>query len=306
MAKPRSGARTRAGAPPKLDDLTVIEGIGAARSEWLRAELGVQTYADLAAMPVDEVVSGLKAAGQVASAGVAGGWVARARELAEPDWAPLASFVVEFQGHEATGALRTVVHHVEADESETWLGVEAGRASDWMLQRAPEPAAGEAARAGEAPAGEAAAGEAAGTGEAVPPPAGPADRPPAPAPAGARIGPVRLLHDGETDPANPARPPGRAFSHWLRGDEPFAIEVPLELETAGACRVRVYAEDLATARRIHLGDGTPERIDGPRSAYVAVIADCTLPEGMYRLSVLASEPGRPAGAALEAPLLRVG
>lgn len=281
MAKSRSGARTKAGAPPKLDDLTVIEGIGAARSEWLRGELGVQTYADLAAMPVDEVVAGLKAAGQVASASVARGWVTRARELAEPaepaGWAPLASFVVEFQGHEATRALRTVVHHVEADESETWLGVETGRAAHWMLERAPEAAAAA--------------------------PAEPADEPPAAERSGVRIGPVRLVHDAEAGPTSPS---ARAFSRWLHGDEPFAVEVPLELEAAGACRVRLYAEDLATATRIHLGDATPARVDGPHLAHVAVIADCTLPEGVYRLSVLASEPGRPARAALEAPLLRVG
>jgi hypothetical protein len=284
MPKTRNGARARTRAPGKADDLTVIEGIGATRSQWLQTSLGVQTYADLAALSADEVVAALRAAGQVASPSVVASWIARARELAgaaeHPDWVPLASFVVEFQGCQATPGLRTAVHHVEADETEAWPGIETERVSEWMLERAPEPAE-----------------------EAVPAPAPPAESPR----ERVRIGLMRVVRDGEaTSPGE--RVVGRAFARWLRGNEPFTLEVPLELISTGAAprgdhRVRLYAENLATSARTHLGDATAE--EDPQS-YAAVLTGCRLPEGVYRLSVLVSEGERLTPTVLEAPLLRVG
>ena len=280
MPKSPNGARARTRAPRKADDLTVIEGIGATRSQWLRTSLGVEAYADLAALSADDVVAALRAAGQVASPSAVANWIARARELAgeaeHPDWVPLASFVVEFQGRQATPGQRTVVHHVEADENEAWPGIETDRVSEWMLERAPEPTA-IVAPLTESP------------------------------PARVRVGPMRLLRDGE--PASPSeRHVGRAFARWLRGDEPFTLEVPLELTSAGAAprgdhRVRLYAENLATSARTHLGDAA---VDEDPHSHAAVLTDCRLPEGVYRLSVLVSEGERLAPMALVAPLLRVG
>jgi hypothetical protein len=65
----------------------------------------------------------------------------RARSAAHEngDWVPLASFVVEFQGHHADAAVRTVVHHVEADEDVAWPGIQAVPVAEWMLARAPAP-----------------------------------------------------------------------------------------------------------------------------------------------------------------------
>jgi hypothetical protein len=283
MPKSRNGARARTRAPGKADDLTVIEGIGATRSQWLRTSLGVQSYADLAALSADDVVAALRAAGQVASPSVVANWIVRARELAEAaehaDWVPLASFVVEFQGRLATSELRTVVHHVEADENEAWPEIETERASEWMLERAPEPAA------------------------PAPTPTPTAESPP----ARVSIGPMRLLRRGEA--ASPGeRVVGRAFARWLRGNEPFTLEVPLELtstadDVRADHRVRLYADNLANAARTHLGDATV--VGDPRSC-AAVLTDCRLPDGVYRLSVLVSEGERLTPTALEAPLLRVG
>jgi hypothetical protein len=281
MPKSRNGARARTRAPGNADDLTAIEGIGATRSQWLRTSLGVQSYADLAALSADDVVTALRAAGQVASPSVVANWIVRARELAEAaehaDWVPLASFVVEFQGRLATPELRTVVHHVEADENEAWPEIETERVSEWMLERAPEPAA--------------------------PAPTPHAESPP----ARVSIGPMRLLRGGEAGSPG-ERVVGRAFARWLRGNEPFTLEVPLELtrtadDERADHRVRLYADNLATAARTHLGDAT---VAGDPRSCAAVLTDCRLPEGVYRLSVLVSEGERLTPTALEAPLLRVG
>jgi hypothetical protein len=281
MPKSRNGARARTRAPGKADDLTAIEGIGATRSQWLRTSLGVQSYADLAALSADDVVTALRAAGQVASPSVVANWIVRARELAEAaehaDWVPLASFVVEFQGRLATPELRTVVHHVEADENEAWPEIETERVSEWMLERAPEPAAPEPTPHAESP------------------------------PARVSIGPMRLLRGGEAGSPG-ERIVGRAFARWLRGNEPFTLEVPLELtrtadDVRADHRVRLYADNLATAARTHLGDAT---VAGDPRSCAAVLTDCRLPDGVYRLSVLVSEGERLTPTALEAPLLRVG
>jgi hypothetical protein len=284
MPKARNETRPRTAAPRKADDLTVIEGIGAARSEGLRASLGVHTYGDLAALTADQVVAALRAAGQVASQSAVASWIARARELsgesALPEWVPLASFVVEFQGCEATRGLRTVVHHVEADENEAWPGIETERVCQWMLARAPGPIE-----------------------EGPPARTSAADSPP----ARVTIGPIRLLRDGEAgSPVDSVV--GRAFARWLAGNEPFTLEVPLEVGSTeaaahGDLRVRLYAENLATATQIHLGDAA---VEGSAPSCAAVLSDCSLPEGVYRLSVLVSEGERLTPTALEAPLLRVG
>jgi hypothetical protein len=250
----------------------------------LRASLGVHTYGDLAALTADHVVAALRATGQVASQSAVASWIARARELSgaseHPEWVPLASFVVEFQGREATAGQRTVVHHVEADENEAWPGIETERISQWMLARAPGPIE-----------------------EALPTETSAAESPP----ARVTIGPMRLLRDGEAASLVDSVV-GRAFARWLGGSEPFTLEVPLELGSSeaaahGDLRVRLYAENLATATRTHLGDAA---VEGSPPSCAAVVSDCSLPEGAYRLSVLVSEGERLTPTALEAPLLRVG
>jgi hypothetical protein len=283
MPKARNGARRSSPARGKTDDLTVIEGIGAARSEWLRRSLNVRTYRDLAGQSTDDIVGALRGAGQVASRSVVEKWIARAQELATAaerlDWGPLASFVVEFQGRQGSGDLRTVVHHVEGDQNESWAGIETGRVSHWMLARAPKPV-GEPA---------------------------PAPRPTsAPTSAPLTIGPMTLLGQGQAASPRENVVEG-SLARWLGGDEPFALEVPLEVESGstprGEHRVRVYAENLETADRTHLGDALVAG-SGPR--YAAVVDGCRLSEGVYRLNVLVSEGDRLAPTTLVAPLLRIG
>jgi len=201
---------------------------------------------------------------------------------AMPEWVPLASFVVEIQGRDGTSALRTLAHHVEGDESAAWPGVDADSAAAWIRERAPrpEPATASASRSGAA-------------GETV---AAAAPRP------GVQIGAIRL--------ADPAAPPagvlGKTSTGWLAGDEPFGVTVHLDVADPAPvprCTVHLRAEDLATGVWTDLGDAVP--VTGPHGASATVVG-CRLPEGLYRLTVLASEGARERLVAHQAALLRVG
>ena len=48
------------------DDLTILQGIGPARQQWLRASFGVRTFADLAALSPAAIEQRLKEDGQIA------------------------------------------------------------------------------------------------------------------------------------------------------------------------------------------------------------------------------------------------
>lgn len=132
--------------PFEYDDLTAIKGIGPARQQWLRDTFAVMSYADLAALSVDTIHERLKE-GQIASTGVIESWIRQAKALAavplprhipaagSPEWKPVASFVVEFQQHEASGSLRTSVHHVEADRTQQWQGVQQTELCRWMAMQ---------------------------------------------------------------------------------------------------------------------------------------------------------------------------
>jgi hypothetical protein len=269
-------------ASPEDDDLTVIDGIGPARSEWLRASLGVTSYARLAALSADELVAALKAGGQVASRRIVEPWLEQARQLAaaaeNADWVPLASFVVEFQGRKTTGALRTVVHHVEADDDEMWPGVEPRRASDWMLERAPESNLANV------------------------------NAPPAPR---LTVGPIRVRRRDTADTeVAAAASTGGAMAPGLRHDEPFALEIPVDVAPGQRhlgrrdYRIRLYAHELRTEGLIDLGDATTS-VAPHELPSAATLANCQLPTGVYRLRAVAYEDDRVTPSALDAPLLRI-
>jgi hypothetical protein len=329
MPKRHRNASKTAGSR-ESDDFTVIEGIGEVRQRWLRESLRVHTYRDLAALSADEVESRLKAEGQAASRSAIETWIARARELAavasrlstgrksesrrveegtesiadQPDWLPFASFVVEFQSRKLEGgeagkssvAYRTAVHHVEADDDETWLGITSQLLSKWMLERADYEA------------------QQMSRDVAIQP-----EEPPTAAPreprANVEITAIRLFQRPETETARGVSVFGEAFSGSVKGDEPFVSEVSFELKGTTASeaaakgqkyRVQLYAENLATAAWTHLGDTMPISVAADQPSYAAVLPECTLPAGVYRLSVLARREGDGAHPEdLEAPLLRV-
>lgn len=123
------------------DDLLDIKGIGQARQQWLRETFGIKTYADLAQLSVDEIAARLKK-GQIVSHAEIASWIEQARQLAEgiqpepeEDWNPFASFVVEYLKSGKTGEIRTRVHHMEADETMEWRGIDQHDLSTWIAQR---------------------------------------------------------------------------------------------------------------------------------------------------------------------------
>jgi hypothetical protein len=73
-------------------------------------------------------------------------WVAEARELGKAqtngEWGVVASFVVELQA--AGDAMRTSVHHLEKDETETWSEIDWDRLCRWIEARLEQTAPEEA------------------------------------------------------------------------------------------------------------------------------------------------------------------
>lgn len=138
-------------------DLTQINGIGPARQKWLRDTFRIRTYADLADMSPEDIMSRLRPEGKIVAMSAIESWIEQAGILASalpefereslhvpPDaWKPSASFVVEFR--ERTNPYGEIereisVHHMEADEGETWPESAASAPWDWMLARR-EPSA---------------------------------------------------------------------------------------------------------------------------------------------------------------------
>jgi hypothetical protein len=130
-----------------VDDkqLTRVVGIGDARARWFEEALGVSTLPQLAALDAGEIEERLRAAtsrGVVPARGQIERWIADAERLAgaeeDEPWQDRGSFVLQI---EARGvALRTVAHHVEADETRCFEGLAATELRAWIAERiAPKP-----------------------------------------------------------------------------------------------------------------------------------------------------------------------
>jgi hypothetical protein len=315
MPSRRRPADSKTHRSRESDDLTAIKGIGEARQRWFRESLGVRTYRQLAVLSTDEIESRLKAEKQTVSRSAIETWVGQARKLAgaeestpipkhadQRDWAPFASFVVEFQsreleevaGRDPEVAFRTAVHHLEADEDEEWPRIETELLSHWMLQKAlaHRPTGGRVA---------------------VEPEERPAEEQ-KDAPR-VEITEIQLSQRAEREAPRSISSHGQAFSASVKSDEPFAAEVKFELAGAasGATAreqakylVQLYAENLGTAAKTHLGDSVPVPVAEEKGSYSAVLPQSTLAAGVYRLTVLTRREGDGTlPDHLEAPLLRV-
>ena len=315
----------------RADDLTAIQGIGQARKRWLKESLQIDTYEHLAAQSPSELEARLKSEGQTVSRAAIEAWIAGAHELAaasssrpaeglgasreeraesasDRNWRPFASFVVEFQRLENEGDInggqlpthyRTAIHHVEADDNDAWLGIDLGQLSQWMLKRAEYGEHEKSTEDFEAERRE------------------PVSPIPPSAPVGATVDitAIRLFQGSETRTPQGISVSGRPFSGTVKGNEPFSPEVSLELrgerasETASGgrkYRVQLYAENLATATRMYLGDAAPVAVIAEGGPCTAALPETVLPSGMYRLSILARREGDGlAPERLEEPLLRV-
>jgi hypothetical protein len=129
------------------DNLTRIDGIGAARQQWFRSVFNVRTFRDLAALSAEEIETRLKAEKKPISKSAIQEWLAQAAELAgnnqkvssskpvQGAWKTLATFVVVFEDQKAGDQTRyrTTVQHMEVDETKQWPGIEQPELCKWML-----------------------------------------------------------------------------------------------------------------------------------------------------------------------------
>jgi hypothetical protein len=313
------------------DDLTAIRGIGVTREQWLRESLNVHTFRDLATLSADEIESKLKAEGRAVHRNEIEEWLAQAREWAGNDlpspqfeesaveadttanspavegaWKALASFVVEFQVRRVSEGRevekRTTAHHVEADKSEEWPGIEGEQLRQWMLEQVGEklPPEPEKEVPVEEPVRLAQVAEA---------------QPGAGLPATVAVARLRAFQPSRTKVPSAVGEAGQPFHGCVRGNETFALEASFELagpaavEAASERRtysLQFYARDLSTRASTHLGSTPPDRLVEDKLSYTAVLPEIILPPGMYRLQAVATiQSTPPVLGYLEVPLLQV-
>ena len=130
-----------------MDDmqLTRVAGIGDARARWLEESFGVTTLSQLAALDAGDIEQRLRdstARGVLPARDQIERWVADAgRMAAEQDepvasWHGVGAFVLDVEARDDDAAvLRTVAHHVEADESRCFEGVAPAELRRWIAER---------------------------------------------------------------------------------------------------------------------------------------------------------------------------
>lgn len=127
------------------DDLTAIPGIATGRANVLAEELGVASFADLAAQDVDSIVAALHGhpAGRGVGHDAAALWIAEAQRLAaRPNgWTLTTLFLVLFE-HRADER-RTLVRHVDASQDEEWAGYVTDASAAWIGERLAQATAAE-------------------------------------------------------------------------------------------------------------------------------------------------------------------
>jgi Helix-hairpin-helix domain len=118
------------------DDLTTIRGIGGARAEALAEDFGVETFADLAALDADDIVSALRARRQAVRPEAAALWIAEAgrrSEIRPEGWGIVALFIVYFE--DRSGELRTAARRVDTDTDTQWPGHVPSDVGAWMAEQ---------------------------------------------------------------------------------------------------------------------------------------------------------------------------
>lgn len=143
----RPQSRRRVGGVTMADDLTTITGIAERRATILGDELGVVSFADLAAQDVDTIRAALRRHGQGVTREAVALWIAEAaRRSTRPDgWTLTALFLVLYE-HRAEQH-RTVVRHVDTSDDAEWAGFVTDEPATWVGERledrsAPAPPTG--------------------------------------------------------------------------------------------------------------------------------------------------------------------
>ena len=144
-----------------MDDmqLTRVAGIGDARARWLEESFGVRTLSQLAALDADDIERRLREStvrGVLPAHEQIERWVIDAGRLAgdgeQPaaSWHGVGAFVLDVEARDGDPTvLRTVAHHVEADDTKCFDGVAPAELRRWIGERlaAPPAAAPESAPA---------------------------------------------------------------------------------------------------------------------------------------------------------------
>ena len=149
MSRTEPGSDTVETKRVDLDDLTVIDGIGAARQRWLREALHVATYADLAALPAHAISKRLRDEGKLAADAEIERWLAQARCHAQPEERAEKTHVEGAQRETVLGRFLVVFHdadptdenagtcisirHLDKAACVAWPEFNAGRMANWML-----------------------------------------------------------------------------------------------------------------------------------------------------------------------------
>jgi len=325
----------------ELDDLTLIKGIGQTRQDWLHDKLNVYTYHDLATLSADDMEAELKADNQIVSHSKIEGWIEQARRLAgasspqihtlvkEKGWQPFASFVIEFQEHEDEGQeknQRTCVHHVEADQTRTWAGIEHRELCQWMVSQLGDKVSISATSQTAPPLPDesrlqkylARAEQMTNAAANKPPQTQPAQQidaaiaNAAPAPNGnlqARITAVQAFQPPEAMIPAFTCHARQDWSGCLNRNELFTLKVDFEMhhigETPITYTIQVYARSLQDGSKMLLGSAQPTELNADQDIHSANLPEVMLQNGVYRLDVILRFEAGPALCHFEVPALQV-
>jgi hypothetical protein len=288
----------------RLDDLTVIKGIKDVRQAWLREQLQVMTYADLAALSVEQIVLALRADGRSVARKTVEFWIKTAADLMDErvetavsqpkplrltEWQPFASFVVEFQERKLAGqpkTQRTKVHYMEADEGMYWPDLAHAELAAWIKKQVGE------------------------TTVAPPMQVEPVAERPLPIPEPIEASVSRLL---AWQPLQATEPQllyeaERPFWGYLHAEQPFSLTIELLLDNVPEGETAVAAE--LHARNLSTGVNVPlpltmESLSGGQNGATAVLSEGVLPAGYYRFGLLLKQSQPRSIQFVELPQLQV-
>ncbi|MDX2030681.1 MAG: hypothetical protein SF339_08425 [Blastocatellia bacterium] len=315
----RTAGESRSGSKAPRDDFKAIEGLGEAFEQWLQENFQVRTYADLGALSAQKIRSRAKQAGIAPSLAEIERILAQARLLAEAapsaeaasppaeegeekDWKEFASFMVYFERKldgereekRTTVERRTGVHHMETGEQESWPGIEAGQACEWMLERLGEKAEREAALSE----------------TTVAPPGLEVSEP-----VELKIQGVQLRQPPDGGMPHDLLLGEQAYSGLVRAGVPLSLTVTLRFVGPGApslaemrreFNVFVDAEEMTTASRVRIGASPFYRLKQGQLSYAITLSPTTFSSGLYRLRIggIVREP-QPFWSYVEVPMLQV-
>ena len=310
-----------------FDDLTVIRGIGLARQKVLRELLDINTYQDLAELPVSEIESRLKAEGQIVSRKSIESWVTQAKDLAgrtgrtdQPDyqspeenesgksysqgredgWKPFASFVIEFQSREIDNKRdehRTTVHYMEEDTGTVWSGIVGTQLCEWILEQIDEPM------------------DMTLEDKELPPKKQEKADMPVVEPVKVMVQQIRLYQPPNADIPIGILEDRKPFIGSVKANIPFTLEISFDItglavdkiiEKQVRCLVQSYAYELTAGDRIHLGDRELKNLEKGKYTYTLTLPETSLKNGKYRFWVLVGlDNGRTIPNYIEVPTLQI-